>query len=131
MRDNEEERMVKRVLIIEDSAAELAVMTELLREEDLQVDVAQSAQEGLRKARKMKPDLILLDLILPDSDGFEVCRQLKKESGLEKTLVVIVSIRDTVEDITKAFSVGADDYIIKPPVPEFLIKKIKLYLGNR
>jgi DNA-binding response OmpR family regulator len=126
-----EKEAIKQVLIIEDSAAELAIMMELLRQEGLQVDVAQSAQEGLRKACKIKPDLILLDLILPDSDGFEVCRKLKKQRSLKKTLVVIVSIRDAVEDITKAFSVGADDYIIKPPVPEFLIKKIKLYLTNR
>jgi twitching motility two-component system response regulator PilH len=123
--------MARRVLIIEDSATDAAIVKELLEKEGLEVAVAVSGKEGVEKAVVSRPDLIVLDLILPDVSGFEVCSMLKKESCLNKAIVVVLSVKDNIDDITKAFHVGADDYIIKPPLPELLIRKIKLYLGMR
>ncbi|MEA1927497.1 MAG: response regulator [Candidatus Auribacterota bacterium] len=120
---------MKKVLIIEDSAADAAIIKDILCQYDLIVETAMDGEEGFEKARSGPPDLILLDLILPGIDGYEVCRRIKKEDSLRKAVVVVLSVRDTVEDITRAFQAGADDYIIKPPWPEIIAKKIKLYLG--
>ena len=123
--------MAKKVLIIEDNSTDASIVKSLLMEEGVEVEVAVTGEEGITKAREIVPDLVILDLRLPDIDGFEVCARLKKEAGLVRTIVVILSIKDSAEDIKRAFQLNADDYIIKPSQPEFLIKKIKLYLGMR
>ena len=121
----------KRVLIIEDSTVDAAVIQNLLEGEGLEVETAATGEEGINKARANVPDLITLDLMLPGIDGYEVCRRLKAEVSLSRTIVLIISMKDSVEEITKAFQAGADDYVIKPPWPELIAKKIKLYLGQR
>jgi|AntAceMinimDraft_17_1070374.scaffolds.fasta_scaffold01669_6 DNA-binding response OmpR family regulator len=121
----------KKVLIIEDSAVDAAIIQKLLEDEGLEVETAATGEEGFKKARANVPDLITLDLMLPGIDGYEVCRQLKAELSLNNTIVIVISIKDSVEEITRAFQAGADDYVIKPPWPELIAKKIKLYLGQR
>ena len=119
----------KKVLLIEDSKEDRAIIGDMLKEEDVDVDVATSGEEGLKKILATKPNLVLLDLNLPGVGGFEICSWVKNESSLTHTKVVVLSVRDNMEDIEKALSVGADDYIIKLPRPEFLVKKIRFYLG--
>ncbi|MFH1414369.1 MAG: response regulator [Candidatus Omnitrophota bacterium] len=123
--------MAKTVLIIEDSATDAAIVKDLLEKEGLEVHVANTGKKGMEEARKLIPDLIILDLMLPDMTGYEVCRQVKEDATLDNTIVVILSIKDDVSDITAGFKSGADDYIIKPPIPDFIAKKVKLYLGIR
>lgn len=123
--------MANKILIIENSETETRVVKDLLQEEGILVYTAASGEEGLAKALDVEPGLILLDLNLPGVSGFEVCSQIKKEPSLDGTTVVVLSAQDDLEDITKAFSLGADDYIIKLPRPEFLAKKIKFYLGMK
>ncbi|MEA1927051.1 MAG: response regulator [Candidatus Auribacterota bacterium] len=121
----------KKVLIIEDSVVDAAIIQKLLEDEGLEVETAVTGEEGLKKARVNLPDLITLDLMLPGIDGYEVCRRLKAEVSLNHTIVLVISMKDSIEEITKAFKAGADDYVIKPPWPELIAKKIKLYLGQR
>ncbi len=123
--------MAKKVLYIEDSLTDTGIVKEAFEKEGIVIDTAVTGEEGLKKARQIKPDLILLDLILPDIDGFEVCSQIKQDVSLNKSLVIVLSIKDNIEDITRAFAMGADDYIIKLPLPDLLTRKIKLYLGIR
>ena len=123
--------MDKKVLIIEDSPTDLAVLQSLFEEHAMAADIASSGKDGIEKALQLKPDLITLDLMLPDMTGVEVCGQLRKDPALAKTIIIIVSAKDDMDTMTKAFDAGADDYIIKPPLPDFLVKKIKLYLGER
>jgi len=122
---------MKKVLVVEDSSTDAAIVKDLLEKEGIEVFVAVNAGEGYRKAMELKPDLILLDLMLPDGSGFDLCVRIKQEVSLSGTIVVIFSVKDNMEDITRAFELGADDYIIKPPLPEFLVRKIRLYLGLR
>jgi len=123
--------MSKKILIIEDNPADAEMVKGLLEHEGFNAFVANNGGEGIKKALEIKPDLVVLDLVLPDMTGFSVCEKLKNEPGLKNTLVVVLSIKADIENITKAFSAKADDYIIKPPVPEFLARKLKLYLGTR
>ena len=121
--------MSKKVLIIEDNPTDAAIAKDVLANQGLEVGVVASGKEGIKKALEMKPDLIIVDLMLPDISGFDVCSKIKQESSLNKAIVVILSVKDEVADITKAFNLGVDDYVIKPATPEFLVNKIKLYLG--
>ena len=123
--------MAPKVLLIEDSATDAAIVKESLKEEDLEISWAASGKDGLEMARELKPDLIVLDLMLPDINGLEVCEQIRREDGLKDSMVVILSAKDSIDEIAKAFNAGADDYIVKPPIPEFVARKIKLYLGIR
>ena len=121
--------MSKKVLIIDDNPTDAGMVKSILVEEGLEVDVAVTGEEGMRKAIEIKPDLIVLDLILPDISGLDVCYELKKNPGLYNTKIVILSIKDDISYIKKAFDARADDYVIKPAMPEFLARKVKLYLG--
>ena len=123
--------MPKKVLVIEDSPVDAGLIKELIIEEGLEADIAYTGEEGIKKALELKPDLITLDLMLPDMSGLEVCEKLKENPLLKDTIVIIVSIKDDIEVINSAFHANADDYIIKPPIPEFLVRKIKLYLNEK
>lgn len=121
--------MSKKVLIIDDSATDAALIKDLMAQEGLEPYVAATGEDGVKQAMEIKPDLILLDLMMPGISGFEVCSKIKQEESLRNTIVLVLSAKDDMDDITHAFQVKADDYIIKPPMPEFLVKKVKLYLG--
>lgn len=123
--------MPKKVLIIEDSPVDAQIAQDVLQKEGLDVDIAHNGEDGIAKALKTKPDLVILDIMLPDISGFDVCKRLKSEISLNNSIVVMLSIKDNVDDISRAFHMGADDYIIKPSEPTFLAKKVKLYLGLR
>ncbi|MFA6320364.1 MAG: response regulator [Candidatus Omnitrophota bacterium] len=121
--------MAKKVLLVEDSPLDAAMIKDMMSEDGFEMYVANTVKEGYEKAVQVKPDLILLDLLLPDGNGFDLCARIRKESGLgNNVLIVIVSIKSDRQDIEKAFESGADDYVIKPPAPEFLLKKIRLYM---
>jgi two-component system alkaline phosphatase synthesis response regulator PhoP len=119
----------KKILLIEDSRTDAAIVKDLFVREGFEVIIAVSGQDGIREAVNTKPDLILLDVMLPDIDGFTVCSKLKAEKTLKGLIIVMLTIKDSVEDIKKAFQMNADDYVIKPPDLQFLVKKVKLYLG--
>ncbi|MDP8263484.1 MAG: response regulator [Candidatus Ancaeobacter aquaticus] len=121
--------MAKKVLVIEDSPTEAAIVKDLLVGEGLEADISQNGEEGLKKARQMKPDLIMLDINLPGMNGYDVCKKLREDSRVGDPIIIMLSIRSKMDDINKAFNAGANDYIIKPPMPEFIVKKVKLYLG--
>jgi DNA-binding response OmpR family regulator len=123
--------MTKKALIIEDNVTDASIIKDILTEAGIEVEVASTGKEGLEKALVVRPDIIILDLILPDIDGFEVCAKLKGDPRLSDTIVVVLSVRDAIKDVEKAFQLKADDYVIKPPDPTFLARKIKLYLGIR
>jgi len=121
----------KKVLVIEDSPTDAAIIRNLLERSGIGVEVAGTGEEGLKKAESIRPHLIVLDLMLPGMNGYEVCKKIRQNKALKDTLVVILSVKQDAEDINNAFKAGADDYVIKPPVPEFLVRKVKLYLGIR
>ncbi|NJN21527.1 MAG: response regulator [Leptolyngbya sp. RL_3_1] len=102
------------VLIVDDNPVNLQVLSALLKQMDLKVFVAINGETTLQRAQRIAPDLILLDVMMPDLDGFEVCRRLKAAPQTAAIPVIFVAALATVEHKVKGFEVGGADYITKP-----------------
>ena len=121
--------MTKKILIVEDDKFLRELITQKLIKEDFEVSEAVDGEEGIKKIKEEKPDLILLDLILPGIDGFEVLSQMKKESTLTSIPVIILSNLGQKDDVEKGLKMGAVDYLIKAHfTPGEIIDKIKAAL---
>jgi DNA-binding response OmpR family regulator len=105
--------MKKSVLIIEDDE-NIAKAEELILMSKFNVHIAKDGEEGLRKAEEVKPDLIVLDLMMPNIGGIEVCKKIREHEQLKGTKIVMVTAKDQRRDELKGMGVGADDYIMKP-----------------
>ena len=103
-----------KLLVIEDEADLVKALDYNFRQEGFEVFTATTGREGLRLAGVKTPDLVLLDLMLPDIQGVEVCRQLKNEAKTKATPVIILTARGEEVDRVVGFEIGADDYVTKP-----------------
>jgi DNA-binding response OmpR family regulator len=102
------------ILIVEDDPSVLTLTRDLLLAENYRVETVVNSKEGSEAVRRLKPDLLILDLNLPDGDGLDLCRQLKKEAALKDLPVFILTARASSEDIVAGLEAGADDYLTKP-----------------
>ncbi|MBI4585717.1 MAG: response regulator [Planctomycetes bacterium] len=118
----------EKILVIEDEADILEVMEYNLTREGFKVVAARDGEEGLEKAKKEAPDLVLLDLMLPTIDGLEVCRQLKGDAVTRSIPVIMVTAKGEESDIVLGLGIGADDYIAKPFSPKELVARVKAVL---
>ncbi len=118
--------MAKKILIIEDDKFLRDLITQKLLKEDFDISQAVDGEEGIKKIKEEKPDLVLLDLILPGIDGFEVLTRMKSDQNLPLIPVIILSNLGQKEDIEKGMKLGATDYLIKAHfTPGEIIDKIK------
>lgn len=117
--------MDERILIVEDDEEILRVLNRVLTYEGYIVDTALTGKAGLTLAGEQRPDLVVLDLMLPNMDGLDVCRRLKK---LGNQPILILSAKDTLEDQVKGLDTGADDYMVKPFEIEELLARIRALL---
>jgi two-component system phosphate regulon response regulator PhoB len=112
-----------RILVIEDEPDIQQVLDYNLREKGHKVFIAGKGEEGLKIARDKRPDLVLLDLMLPDIPGTEVCKALKTDPSLKNTQVVMLTAKGDEIDRVVGFELGADDYVVKPfSVRELLLR---------
>lgn len=119
----------KKILIIEDDALLGRLLAKRLKEEELDFSLVITGEEGLEKARTEKPDLILLDLVLPGIDGYEVLRQLKDNKELAGIPVVIISNLGQKAEIERGLQLGAEDFIVKANFDlDQIMEKIKPFL---
>ncbi|MDD5615911.1 MAG: response regulator [Candidatus Methanoperedens sp.] len=102
------------ILIVDDDMDSLLPLKRSLERENYKVVEAYSGQEALQKASAETPDVILLDLMMPGMDGYEVCNRLKKEMNLKNTQIIMLTARDDVGDKIRGLDIGADDYVTKP-----------------
>lgn len=118
-----------KILIIEDEEVLLKVLQEKLESENFKVEVAFDGDSGISMSKKVKPDLILLDILLPKIGGLEVLTFLKKDAELKNIPVIVLSNLSASQDIKKALSLGAVDYLVKTqhPINE-VIEKIDKYI---
>jgi len=121
--------MAKKVLIIDDYPATVKMMTEILQLKGYEIVAAYDGASGLLKARSEKPDLILLDIMMPEKSGFEVCRELKSDAATSGIPVIIVTIRVSEDSIRNGKSLGAAEYITKPFEPFRLLEAVEKHIG--
>jgi two-component system KDP operon response regulator KdpE len=110
-----------RILVVDDEPETLKMLRIMLTSEGFEVLAAQGAIEGLRMAYQAHPDAILLDVMMPEVDGFEVCQRLREMTDVP---IIFVTAKGTIEDIVRGFSLGADDYIVKPFDSSELISRL-------
>lgn len=122
--------MAKKILVVDDEPNIVTLLGGRLRAEGYEVISAGDGTTGLDKARKEKPDLIILDLMLPKMDGYRVCGLLKKDARYSRIPIIIFTAKAQEEDIRMGEEVGADAYITKPFEPKALLGKIKELIGN-
>lgn len=121
----------KRVLIVDDSANDIRFLMENLKD-TYAVLAATSGVKALEIAAKdEQPDVILLDVSMPEMDGYETCIKLKQNPATENIDVIFVTANDTIEEKLKGYEVGGSDYLIKPVMPEELKQKVNLILSNQ
>lgn len=119
------EKETKRILIIEDTEDVVMLVKMYLEGHHYEVLTAYDGQEGLEKAKTEKPDLIVLDLMLPKMNGYKVCGLLKNDARYTKIPVILFTAKAQEKDKKLGEEVGADAYITKPFEPEILLAKIK------
>lgn len=113
------------ILIIEDEADIRELVDYTLTREGFEVHTAEDGVRGLSEVRRLAPDLVLLDLMLPGLDGLDVCRRIKQDDALASTAVVIVSAKGEESDIVLGLGLGADDYVLKPFSSPELVARVK------
>ena len=113
-----------KILIVDDDPDIIEILSYNLSNDGYNVKSAVNGVEAIKKAKKFIPDIILLDVMMPEMDGIEACSQLREIESLSKSMIIFLSARG--EDFTQiaAFDAGADDYINKPVKPKILLKKI-------
>nr|WP_315186996.1 two-component system response regulator [uncultured Albidiferax sp.] len=123
------DKPVVTVLVVDDTPDNLSLMSSLLKDH-YKVKVANHGEKGLRIANSdAPPDLILLDIMMPDMDGYEVCRRLKAEPRTRHIPVIFLTAKSEVEDETKGLELGAADYITKPISPSIVLARVHAHLA--
>ncbi|WP_234108665.1 MULTISPECIES: response regulator transcription factor [Chryseobacterium] len=118
----------KKILLIDDEMDILELLSYNLEKEGYMVYTAQNGNEGIEKAKSIIPDLILLDVMMPEKDGIETCQELRRIKELQKTLIVFLSARSEEFSQLAGFQAGANDYIVKIIKPKVLISKVNALL---
>ncbi len=116
--------MSKKILVVDDSNTELEHITKLIQSSGYNVSKATSGEEALSLAKTYRPDLIILDVVMPGKDGYQTCRELKSEDGTKDIKVVMVTSKNQKTDEYWGRKQGADDYITKPFDPDNLLNSI-------
>ncbi|MCM4150708.1 DNA-binding response regulator [Arenibacter sp. N53] len=117
-----------KILLVDDEPDILEIVGYNLSAEGYEVFTAKNGMEGVAKAKKKKPHLIILDVMMPEMDGIEACEIIRRTEGLEDTLITFLTARGEDYSQMAGFDAGADDYITKPIKPKVLVSKVKALL---
>ena len=119
--------MMKKILIIEDDISIAELQRDYLEIDGFEVDIALTGEDGLHKALNDQVDLILLDLMLPEVDGFQICKTIRTEKDIP---IIMVSAKKEDIDKIRGLGLGADDYIVKPFSPSELVARVKAHISR-
>ena len=120
--------MSSRILVVDDAPANIQVLSSTLKAQGYQVSVATNGKQALETLRHVRPDLILLDVMMPELDGYDMCRQLKANPEWRELPVIFLTAKNEVADIVKGFEVGAVDYVPKPFNAAELLARVNTHL---
>ncbi len=123
--------MAKKVLLVEDDPFLIDIYTTKLKEAGFSVEAATNGEEGIKKAKEILPSLIILDIILPQIDGWEILKRIKEEKNLKSIPVIILSNLGQKNEVEKGLKLGANKYLIKAHyTPSQVVEEIKELLGK-
>lgn len=122
--------MSKKVLIVDDEPSIVMSLDFLMKKNGYEVFIARDGEEAMELAGREQPDVIILDIMMPKVDGYEVCQQLKADADLSQTRVIFLSAKGKEADIERGYAAGADLYLTKPFSPRVLLENVRL-LFNR
>lgn len=117
-----------KILLVDDEPDILEIVSYNLEAEGYQVFTAQNGVQGVAQAKKRRPHLVILDVMMPEMDGIEACEIMRKTDGLENTIITFLTARGEDYSQVAGFDAGADDYITKPIKPKVLVSKVKALL---
>ena len=121
----------KKILVVDDSRTALFMVTTILRKERYEHVTALDGEQALEMAAAERPDLILMDVIMPRKTGFEACRELKRREDTKAIPVILVTTRGEGENVEAGFQSGCNDYVTKPINALELITKVRDHMGAR
>jgi len=122
--------MVKKILLVEDEELMIDLLQRKLTKEGYEISVAKNGEEGLEAMKKVRPDLVLLDIIMPKMGGFEVMEEMQRDKTLAKIPVIVISNSGQPVELDKAQKLGAKDWLIKTEFdPQEVVDKVKKQIG--
>jgi len=121
----------KKILVVDDSRTALFMVTTILRKERYELVTASDGEQALEMAASERPDLILMDVIMPRKTGFEACRELKRREDTRAIPVILVTTRGEGENVEAGFQSGCNDYVTKPINAQELLTKVRDHMGAR
>jgi DNA-binding response OmpR family regulator len=121
----------KKILVVDDSRTALFMVTTILRKERYELVTANDGEQALEVALAERPDLILMDVIMPRKTGFEACRELKRREDTKAIPVILVTTRGEGENVEAGFQSGCNDYVTKPINAQELLTKVRDHMGAR
>jgi pilus assembly protein CpaE len=122
--------MPEKILIVDDDVESLKLIGLMLKRQGYEVFAAHAGQVALQKAQEDQPDLIILDIMMPDMDGYEVCKRLRNEPSTKGIPIIMFTAKTMVDDKVAGFEAGADDYLTKPTHPAELSSRVKAVLAR-
>lgn len=123
--------MTRKILVVDDDPNALRLIGYTLEQEGYQVVSAGDGLEGVNKAQDERPDLVVLDVMLPGLDGYEVCRQLRQQPETAALPILMLSAKARQDDKDVGLKMGADDYLAKPADPSAIVDRVKALLDQR
>lgn len=120
----------KKILIVDDSITNNMLCEAIFEENDYFVDTAEDGITALEKIQRNKPDLVILDIMMPDVNGFSVLEEIKSKPETQNIEVIMVSAKNDLQSIEKAKSIGAIDYLTKPLESDTLLNSVKKVFGQ-
>jgi len=118
-----------QILIVDDSPTEAHILKGMLEKNGFEIETAENGTEGIERAKELKPDLILMDVVMPGLNGFQATRQLTKSSETADIPVIIVTTKDQETDRVWGLRQGAKDFLVKPVTEKILMEKINAILA--
>jgi CheY-like chemotaxis protein len=127
-----QERMSKKkILVVDDSRTALFMVTTILRKERYELVTANDGEQAIAVAEAERPDLILMDVVMPRKTGFEACRELKGREDMKAIPVILVTTRGEGENVETGFASGCNDYVTKPINAQELLTKVRDHMEAR
>ena len=120
-----------KILLVDDEEDILEFLSYNLKKEGFRIDTANNGISALKKLEKSKPDLIILDVMMPEMDGIEVCEKIREQDNFDDVLILFLTARSEEYSELAGFSAGADDYITKPIKPKLLVSRVNAILKRK